>query len=184
MIWLLENEASFRGEGCTVPPKPRDTGRLPNNKMSFYRFGGKSICGQRQHISLSLADYLTSDLSFLPPYNTALTPVTQPHPTTSYPPPTTCHTRPQTRPHTQIPHFHAGETITRTDLPRQRWVKKFQPQQRWRMLALYTHGPRRQTSTRSGDTGGGSDFTCPCQWGGEETLASTFFFNSADSPSL
>jgi len=33
---MFENEASLRGEGCTVPPKPCNTGRLLNNKIVRY----------------------------------------------------------------------------------------------------------------------------------------------------
>jgi len=33
---MLENEASLRGEGCTVPPKTRNTGRLLNSKIVRY----------------------------------------------------------------------------------------------------------------------------------------------------
>jgi len=67
----------------------------------------------------------------------------------------------------------SGLTTVRTDLPRPRWVNKLQPQQLWRWLPWYTHGPwvkhmqDRQARARV-TQGGGPDTTCPCQWGGKE----------------
>ena len=91
---------------------------FPRILVCFRSFGGKSIWSTR-HISLSSqADFPTIDCTLLPPHNTVLTPLTQPHPTTSYPHHTTC----QTRPHTHTPHFHFGHTTAHTDLPRPRRV--------------------------------------------------------------
>jgi len=71
-------------------------------------------------------------------------------------------------------------TRNRTDLPRPRWVNEFQPQVRWRWKAHYTHGPQthgRQTARSRVTQGGGSDHTCPCQWGGEGTSASIYYWS-------
>jgi len=48
----------------------------------------------------------------------------------------------------------------------------------WRWLTQYTRWPQthgRQTNTRSGDTGGGSEIICACQWRGKQTSASECF---------
>ena len=62
-----------------------------------------------------------------------------------------------------LQYLPSGLTTAHMDLPRLRWGNELLPRQRWRWSARsrYTHGPRthaRQTSTRSGDTGGGFSY--------------------------
>ena len=102
------------------------------------------------------------------------------HPTTLY-----SHLPPN---HTIQPHTQTLPPVTQdltpdltpthhVDITRPRPVTELQAQERWRWLSRHTHGPQtheRRASTRSGDTEG-SDITCPCMRGGEETSASTLF---------